>query len=307
MLASLTPLGVGATIAALRLREVAMRWSLAVTSVVLLALVAQEGRAESPPAECSDCDCAAARPEMAVVSKFPRRDWKESFGRAATIVAAGEYAGTEKWQFESFSLNKLQPSPTAVAKVDETKHALLIYDPQPGLKKNPSAPPPWSPGIGAVSLTGWVNAQFSDVIVRGVVNADGAGAGESRQGLIARWDRHHNYYWFYVDFSAGKIAIAKQKVGTATALPLPGSERPIPSFNAKVPYRLEFRLVGNTLSGKILDAKGTVLAETPEVRDDAPHICGISGVNVEPSMNAPFAPLRASFGDLSSVVVKRPR
>ena len=55
------------------------------------------------------CD---ARPELAVVSHFPARDWIERFAAAAQIHGIGSYAGDEKWQFESFSVVKLQASPT---------------------------------------------------------------------------------------------------------------------------------------------------------------------------------------------------
>lgn len=259
----------------------------------------------APPAPaCQGCDCAANVPALAVVAAMPSRDWKESFGARGSLKAQGEYAGSERWQFESFSLNMLQPSPTAVVQVTPGKRALVIQDSAPGLKQNPAAPPPWSPAAGSISVTGWVNVKFADVVVRGTVNAAGGAAGsQSRQGLLARWDRHHSYYWFYVDFSNGQATIGKQQPGTATAVPLPGSEVTIPGFQKTAAYQLELEVVGPKLKGRVFDRTGKLLVETADVKDETPHACGISGVNAELSLNAPFAPLSASFSGVSAAAV----
>jgi hypothetical protein len=138
------------------------------------------------------------------------------------------------------------------------------------------------------------------------VNSAAPAAGsQSRQGLLARWDRHHSYYWWHIDFSNGKASIGKQQPGTAAALPLAGSEVAVPGFKRTDAYQLELRVVGNHLQGKVLDAKGATLVETPELTDEQPHVCGISGVNAEISQNAPFAPLTASFAAVSAEELPR--
>jgi hypothetical protein len=271
---------------------------------VILSLPTGALAAEPAAPPCRGCECAATVPTLAVVAALPARDWKESFTSKVSLKAQGEYTGNEPWQFESFSLNLLQPSPTATVRVDPSSRGLVIHDPEPGLKQNPAAPPPWIPGAGSMSVTGWVNAKFSDVLVRGTVNVAGGKTGsESRQGVLARWDRHHSYYWFHIDFSNGRAVIGKQQPGTAAALPLPGSEVTIPGFKKTAAYRLELKVVGPHLKGRVLDSKGRLLVETPEVKDEQPHLCGISGVNAEISQNAPFAPLRASFAAVSAEAI----
>jgi len=261
-------------------------------------------RADEAP-QCIDCACP--RPEIAALASVPERDWHEDFASGGVIHGAGTYVGREQWAFESFSLSGLQPSPTALVQ-RRAPGAITLVDPEPGLRRNRAPPPPWSAARGSVSLTGWVDARFAAVLVEGTVNAaSGPEGSHSRQGLIARWDRHHSYYWFYVDFAEGLAAIAKQSPGTAAAVPLPGAERRIPRFSRTRPYRLQFRLVGDALQGRVLDAAGALLAETPEIHDPQPHPCGIAGVNAEPSMAAPFEPLRASFAAVSAVAVVPPR
>jgi len=278
-------------------------------SVILQAPAAGHAAEQAPPVPaCQGCDCAGTVPTLAVVAALPSRDWKEPFTARGALKAQGEYAGSERWQFESFSLNMLQPSPTAAIQVEPARRALVIQDPAPGLKQNPAAPPPWSPAAGSISVTGWVNVKFADVVVRGTVNAAGGSAGSrSRQGLLARWDRHHSYYWFYVDFSSGQATIGKQQPGTATAVPLPGSEVAIPGFQKTAAYQLELEVVGPKLKGRIFDRKGKLLVETAEIEDATPHACGISGVNAELSLNAPFAPLSASFAGVSAAAVPAAR
>lgn len=264
----------------------------------------QAPAAEAKPAAtgCSGCTCAASRPELSVVEKMPTRNWSEDFARAGTLRGSGAYQGKETWRFESFSVAKLQPSRTAVARLGGKAQALRFVEKTPGLKRAPEGrQPPWVPTAGSVSFTGWVEAKFSDVVVEGVVNAAPHPAEtKSRQGLLARWDRHHNFYWLYVDFSAGKVAIAKQTVRSPVAVVFPASETAILGFEKNASYRLVFEVVGNRLKGRVLGAQGNLLAETPEVTDDNPHTCGISGVNAELSLADPFAPLTASFAAVSA-------
>jgi hypothetical protein len=279
---------------------------------LLLALSASPAAAQAPPreakpaaADCSGCACAASRPELSVLEKMPSRNWSEDFTRAGTLRGSGTYQGKQTWHFESFSVAKLQPSRTAVARLGKLggkQPALRFVEKTPGLKHAPEGrQPPWIPTAGSVSFTGWVEAKFADVVVEGVVNAapDPAGT-KSRQGLLARWDRHHNYYWLYVDFSAGKVAIAKQTVGSPVAVPFSASETAIAGFQNNASYRLVFEVIGNRLKGRVYDDQGNLLTETPEVTDDKPHVCGIAGVNAELSLADPFAPLIASFAQVSA-------
>jgi thiol-disulfide isomerase/thioredoxin len=274
----------------------------------LLGTPAPVASATPATAGCAGCACAASRPELSVVEDMPTRSWSEDFARAGTLRGSGTYRGKEAWHFESFSIAKLQPSRTAVARLGGRTPVLRFVERTPGLAKAPEGrQPPWVPTAGAVSFTGWVEAKFADVLVEGVVNAarDPAGA-KSRQGLLARWDRHHNFYWLYVDFSAGKLAIAKQTVGSPVAVPFPTSEIAIPGFANKASYRLAFEVVGNRLKGRVYGDAGDLLAETPEVTDDKPHVCGISGVNAELSLADPFAPLTGSFARVSASEVTAP-
>ena len=281
-------------------------WNVLVELAIVSLIAAGPARAADARAACRDCDCA--RPEIVALRDLPERDWREDFATRGNFRAAGTYQGNERWAFESFSLVKLQPSPTATIESIPTSRSIALGDVEPGLKQNAAPPPPWSAAPGSVSITGWVENRFTAVVVRGTVNAASGPAGSrSRQGLIARWDRHHSYYWFYIDFASGLAFIAKQSAGTAEAVPFPQSERKVPGFGNTTAYKLEFRLVGDALQGKVLAPDGALLAETPEIHDAEPHVCGISGVNAELSMAAPFAPLRASFADVSATALKPPR
>ncbi|HVE83763.1 MAG TPA: hypothetical protein VND93_12975 [Myxococcales bacterium] len=263
--------------------------------------------AEPPPAPtCQSCECAASVPALEVVAALPSRDWKEPFtAPKVTLKSQGELSAAERWVFESFSLELNQPSATATIQMDPAKKAAIILDTKPALQKNPAPPPPWKASVGSVSITGWVDVKFSDVLVRATVSsAVPAGGSQSRQGILARWDKHHSYYWWYLDFSTGKAAIGKQQPGTAAALPLPGSEVAVPGFKKTAAYQLELKVVGPRLKGRVLDVKGKLVVETPEIKDEQPFACGISGVNVEISQNAPFAPLAASFSAVSAEAVR---
>jgi hypothetical protein len=279
-----------------------------VGSLVLTVLVGSAAHADEAPGPakaCADCACASASPDMALIKTFPARDWKEPFSKAAELAhAVGDYPGAEPWKFESLSLKMNQPSSTAKVEVKGAGGALLITDSEPGLKKNRHGPPAWAGGKGAVTVTGWVDVRFDDVQVRGVVNAARSTKSQSRQGLLARWDRHHKYYWFNVDFGTGKTAISKQSPGVATSVPLPGSELAIPGFERAAAYTLEFVLLGRTLQGKVYDGDGTLLVDTGPLEDPEPFVCGISGVNAELSLGAPLAPLVASFSDVSATAPK---
>jgi tetratricopeptide (TPR) repeat protein len=262
------------------------------------------------------------------LTKPSAEGWHEDFPREANVKSVGQYRSVSAtMELESFSALLLEPSPTADFAIDQMQqarvaaglvsdnrgpHQLAVRDTQPALKPNtnPDRSRFYERADGAISALGWVNEQFRDVRVTGEVNTQGGAEGKgsvSRQGVMARWDLGNNFYWFAVDFASGSYEIVRAKYFGVFA-PLPGSIGKVRDFKSTSAYVMEFELVGDTLQGRVFEPsrkgkRGRMVADTGKVRDSEPWYEGVSGFLAEPAIEAPFAPLEASFGTLTSEAV----
>jgi hypothetical protein len=265
----------------------------------------------------------AGRP--AAGKEKPFRGWQESFSAAAEVQVAGEYQGAVRWNLESFSALCLEPSTSARfsarrarggdgRRIIEASKAggglgavtsqLVFDDPAPALLQNaPGEHHFYKRAEGTISALGWVDELFRDVVVTGAVNTSGGrnGAGSvSRQGLMARWDRSNNFYWFYVDFAVGEFAVLRGRY-FGLLQTLEGSVGTIPGFARTKSYDLEFALVGDTVRGKVFDpALGQLVGDTGWITDSDPWFEGVSGFLAEPALKEAWTPLEGSFAKVSS-------
>ena len=250
--------------------------------------------------------------------------WRVDLNRDATIRAAGEYDTNVEVELESFSALTLEPSSTSkyevftipdvpatlgkqeAARIKGPRRQLVFQDSQPGLKPNPDkeAKPFFTRAEGAISALSWVQGQFGDVRVSGIVNSEhgpnGKGA-KSRMGLMARWDAGNNYYWFLINFASGEFSILRSRYFGVFEV-LPKSIGKIANFRNTKAYRMEFDLVGDTLQGKIFDQNKQV-GDTGKVTDPDPQKFGMSGFLTELAIEAPYDPLEGSVTDLASIAL----
>jgi tetratricopeptide (TPR) repeat protein len=250
--------------------------------------------------------------------------WHVKLDKDATIRAAGEYDTNVEVELESFSALTLEPSSTSkyevftipdvprtlgreeAARVKGPRRQLVFQDSRPGLKPNPDkeATPFFTRAEGAISALSWVQGQFGDVRVSGIVNTEhgpnGQGA-KSRMGLMARWDAGNNYYWFLLNFASGEFSILRSRYFGVFEV-LPKSVGKIADFRNTKAYRMEFDLVGDTLQGKVYDQKKLV-GDTGKVTDPDPQRFGMSGFLTELAIEAPYEPLEGSVTDLASVAL----
>lgn len=294
-----------------RIRRAVLGGTLAASLVVLLAF-----------AGAADAQCGGAAwkadfsPPDAVMSAADRAI-NATDTVVDTIVSAGIFRGGQSWNMESFSPLELEPSATAKFQVVDglgpftpelgTSRRLLVQETTPALAPNDAgAEPFFVRREGAITATGWIDQAFCDLVMEGDVNTEGGRDGRgssSRQGLMARWDKGNNFYWFYVNFVTGEYAIWRAK-SLGEQITVPGSQGTVEGFDSTRPYRLRFELVGDTLRGQVFSysSNGTLekVGDTGEVKDSDPHLQGVSGFLAELAMERPFEPLEASFANLSA-------
>ncbi|HSN88302.1 MAG TPA: hypothetical protein VL025_16195, partial [Thermoanaerobaculia bacterium] len=295
-------------------------------SILLLALALAGCQTTRSTSVLTDDDEAIT--DMEGLLAEPEEGWVEPFDQPANLRSVGQYvdAGVTM-ELESFSAALLEPSPTAEFAIDQVSAArrssglvtetqdyqqLVVQESQPALRPNddPDRTNFYQRADGAISALGWVNEFFRDVRVTGEVNTDGGAGGQgavSRQGVMARWDLGNNFYWFTVDFSAGIFEIYRARYFGVFA-PLEGSTGKIRDFKNTSAYLLEFELAGDTLQGRVYEPgrggkRGRLVGDTGRIADREPHYEGVSGFLAEPSINAPFTPLHASFGILRSEAI----
>lgn len=256
--------------------------------------------------------------------------WETSFSTSADVRAEGVYETPTNviWILESFSPLELEPSETAnfiaTSRVDPRRKSLRpnegrlkFRDSRQGLMPNPDSSegePFYRRADGSITALAWVDQEFGDVAVSGDINVDGGADGKgsfSRQGVMARWDKANNFYWFFVDFGAGEYAIwrttyfGKQRT-------LPGSRGKVEGFDNTKRYHLEFELQGDELRGRVYDrnepgSRGKLVGDTGTITDKDPHYRGVSGVLTELSLEAPYVPLEGSYTNVQSVSLSEDR
>ena len=249
--------------------------------------------------------------------------WEANFDTSARVNAEGPYEtnGGVIWILESFSPLELEPSGTAnfvaTSRPDPTRKSLLpnegrlrFSDSRPGLIQNPEAKgddPVFLRADGSITAMGWVDQEFTDLAVSADVNVEGGADGNgsfSRQGVMARWDKSNNFYWFFVDFAKGEYAIWRTSY-FGQQKTLPGSLGKIEDFDNTKRYHLEFELRGADLRGRVYDrsepgTRGKLVGDTGTIVDKDPQYRGVSGVLAELSQAAPFVPLEGSFSMVQS-------
>jgi tetratricopeptide (TPR) repeat protein len=292
--------------------------------LILLLPAGSSGQPQKPPATKPPAAKPPARRPAAAGETGPHGGWHVKLDKDATIRAAGEYDTNVAVELESFSALTLEPSSTSkyevftipdvpavlgqeeAARVRGPRRQLVFQDSRPGLKANPdkTATPFFTRAEGAISALSWVQGQFGDVRVSGIVNTEhgpnGKGA-QSRMGLMARWDAGNNYYWFLLNFASGEFSILRSRYFGVFET-LPKSVGKIANFRNTKAYRMEFDLVGDTLQGKVFDQKKLV-GDTGKIKDPDPQRFGMSGFLTELAIEAPYAPLEGSVTDLASIAL----
>jgi len=253
----------------------------------------------------------------------PSDGWAERFTRTMSVEASGLYHADQPWTFESFSALEMEPSSTAHFVVRDDLHRsladvqsrsrLVVSETRPGLRPNPHGSEPFfERAQGAISALGWVDRMYTDLLISGDVNVEGGRDGtgsSSRQGLMARWDKANNFYWFHVNFATGEYSIWRSR-HLAVQVTLDGSRGAIQGFDARRPYHLTLELVGNRLRGNVYeyraDGSRRLVGDTGEIRDAEPQTRGVGGFIAELAFEAPFVPLEGSFANLRIQSLRAP-
>jgi hypothetical protein len=262
----------------------------------------------------------SARPAFPQVTA---KAWKATFKAPVEIKSAGAYTaeGEPDMHFESFSALCLEPSATALFRVQNTAARTVLspggtpgqvvfQDDKPALRANPAGPPFYTRAEGAISAFAWVPGQFSDVKLTAEVNTTGGAGGKgstSRQGVMGRWDQGNNHYWFYVNFASGTYGIVRSRFFGVLMQDLPGSAGPIADFQNTKPYYLEFELKGATAHGRVYEQSASgrrLVGDTGVITDKDPFKAGVSGVLIEKWIDSPFDPLEGSFANLTSTPLR---
>jgi hypothetical protein len=157
-------------------------------------------------------------------------------------------------------------------------------------------------GGGASDAFAWVDQSFADGVVVADVNAGPAFAPQSLLGILARGNPAvGSGYIAAVDFAHARFAILRNdEFGDGpTILALDAA---IPIDPAKT-YRIQFSLIGSTLTARLLDA-GTRQLLTTLSTTDASHVAGRTGLLVETAYDAdsnPIGPITGTFDSVHAV------
>jgi hypothetical protein len=265
------------------------------------------------------CGAAAVTLALAASGAVPAHAqqpaWRAQLAADMVVKSAGEYRLDQTQgmiNFESFSPLCLEPSSTATfriankrarATVNPTGKHMVFQDTKAALRRT-TGRPDYVRAEGAISAFAWIDGKFDNVRVTGEINTSGGPKGNgaySRQGLMARWDQSNNFYWLYVNYAKGTVAIMRSRF-FGVMEDLQNSEQKIEGFRNTKSYYLEFDLRGNEMQGRVYELRGsnrTLVKETRAVDPD-PFASGISGALAEIAQERIDVPLEASFANLTS-------
>ncbi len=156
-------------------------------------------------------------------------------------------------------------------------------------------------GGGAADVFAWVDESFTDLVLAADVNADPSAGQQSVLGLLARGNPEAGSAYFAgIDFASSRFLIARSLDFIDPLTPIASDDGV--AIDPGETYRVEFSLIGSTLSARLRDASSGSLLSTISTVD--PNLgSGLAGLLVETGYDAGQNPLAPVVGTFDSVVV----
>ncbi|MFO0688498.1 MAG: hypothetical protein U0900_07310 [Myxococcota bacterium] len=156
-------------------------------------------------------------------------------------------------------------------------------------------------GGGASDAFGYVDESFTNLAISADVNAGPALGQQSVLAVLGRGNpATGSSYLAAVDFAASRFAIARSDDFLDFQTPLVVDDSL--SIDRGRTYRIQFFLVGTTLTARLLDASTRALLSTIHVTDSS-YASGGAGILVETRYQAgvPVGPIVGTFDDVEAV------
>lgn len=157
-------------------------------------------------------------------------------------------------------------------------------------------------GGGASDAFAWVDESFVDVVVVADANAGPAFAPQSLLGILARGNPLvGSGYIAAVDFAHARFGILRSD-GFGNSPTILALDAAVPIDPAKT-YRIQFSLIGSTLTARLFDA-GTRRLHSTISATDASHAAGRAGLLVETAYDGdsnPIGPIAGTFDSVRAV------
>ncbi len=156
-------------------------------------------------------------------------------------------------------------------------------------------------GGGAADVFGWVDESFANVAMAADVNADPAAGQQSVLGLLGRGDPEvGSAYLAAVDFANSRFFIARSDDFIDFQAALVADDAV--AIDPGTTYRIEFHLIGSTLSARLRDTSTGVLLSAISVVDTS-FASGLAGLLVETDYDVGLNPVAPVVGTFDAVVV----